>query len=246
MGSEVNRQADEKNITLTGVARGFGGRAVLKCVDFSARPGEVVCLCGLNGAGKSTMLRIVCGLLQPDAGAVRLCGLDPSASPEAAAGAIGLISHKSMVYPDLTVMENMVFFAELYGLRNPRARAQELLEAFELSNFRREMTAVLSRGMLQRLSIARALVNRPAVLLADEPFTGLDLRASGGLVLELGRFSAGGGTVLMTTHELGPAVECCGRVAVLDGGRIIFDSPIEDVDIEAFRRDYLSYARGAS
>jgi len=151
-----------------------------------------------------------------------------------------------MVYPDLTVLENLSFFADLYGVKDRTGRIKELLENIGLFGYRYDRGAVLSRGLLQRLAIARALVHQPAVLLADEPFTGLDAEACKYLTAVFSDFTGSGGTIMMTTHDINMGVRCCNRVVVLDKSRLIFDAQISDLNIADFAADYLSYARNTN
>ena len=231
-------------INLKSISKAFEHRPVLRNVDLAVGPGESVFLCGINGVGKSTLLRIAAGLLAPDAGAVQVCGRDMAKEPEKAKPRLGFISHKSMVYADLTVLENLLFFARLYGLADARRRADDMLNDLGLSAYRYDRAAILSRGMMQRLSIARALIHKPAVLLADEPFTGLDARASAHLASVLEGFGDAEHAVLMTTHDAAVGLQCCRRVVVLHNGGILFDSPTGNVDAVAFSKDYVAYAGG--
>ena len=223
----------------------FETRLVLQKIDLQISPGQALCLCGVNGVGKSTLLRIIAGLLHPTRGTVRINGLDLKKQPEAGKAMIGVISHQSMLYPDLTVLENLRFFSRLYGVQN-RSRIDQLLEDVGLVSYRHDKTVILSRGMLQRLAIARAMVHDPSLLLADEPFTGLDLQSAQHLVRVLGEFTNAGGAVIMTTHETNLGLKCCDRVVVLDQGRLIFDTPRDQIDHGRFTDDYLSYARDNS
>ena len=233
-------------LSVSSVGKTFVTRPVLRNVSLAVPAGEAVCLCGINGAGKSTLLRIVAGLLHPDNGTVAINGVDVRRRPEAARRQLGLISHASMAYPELTVRENLAFAAQLYGVADRAGRIEELLAETELAAFRHDRAGILSRGLLQRLAIARALVHKPAVLLADEPFTGLDAEATDRLVASFRRFVCAGGTILMTTHDLRLGLACCGRVAVLDQGVLILDAPKETIDSDRFVSDYLSYARSTT
>jgi heme exporter protein A len=148
-----------------------------------------------------------------------------------------------MVYPDLTVFENLSFFANLYGVKDSATRVDELLEDVGLCSYRYDRANILSRGLLQRLAIARALIHRPVALLADEPFTGLDAEASKHLISVLSHFVGNGGTIVMTTHDVNIGTKCCDRVVVLDRTHLIFDAMMCDIDTTSFAQDYLSYAR---
>jgi heme exporter protein A len=231
-------------LNICSIRKSFVARPVLKDVSLAVPAQQAVCLCGINGAGKSTLLRVIAGLLRPDHGTVTIHGYDIRQEAEAARRQLGVIAHAGMAYPELTVSENLLFAARLYGVPDAAARIEELLAATELASFRHDRAGILSRGLLQRLAIARALVNRPCVLLADEPFTGLDAGASERLLALFEQFVRQGGTVLMTTHDIRLGLRCCQRVAVLDQGVLIFDAPKDEIQGDRFANDYLSYARG--
>ncbi|MBN1359013.1 MAG: heme ABC exporter ATP-binding protein CcmA [Sedimentisphaerales bacterium] len=233
-------------VQVNSVSKAFGARPVLKGVSLAATRGEAVCLCGVNGAGKSTLLQIISGLLRPDRGSVDVGGHNTADHPGQFKRQLGMISHKSMVYPELTVTENLNFVARLYGVTNRAARIDELLARTGLTAFSYDRAAILSRGLLQRLAIARALLHEPSVLLADEPFAGLDGSAVEYVLSVFADFVASGGTLLTTTHDTRLGLRCCSRVAVLDAGAILLDRPKEQVDSERFIEDYLSYARSGS
>ena len=230
-------------ISISGVSKAFSTRLVLKNIDLEISSAHSVCLCGVNGVGKSTLLRIVTGLLQPDKGVVRICGYNIGSDPEKARPQLGVISHKSMVYPNLTPIENLSFFADLYGVKESTNRIDKLLHDVGLFSYRFDRAGTLSRGLLQRLAIARALVHQPSVLLADEPFTGLDGEACQHLISVLSDFVNNDGTILMTTHDTKVGLKCCDRVVVLDKSCLIFDELTSDIDTDSFVQDYLSYAR---
>ncbi|MEJ2647204.1 MAG: heme ABC exporter ATP-binding protein CcmA [Sedimentisphaerales bacterium] len=233
----------DSTIVVNSVRKAFTSRLVLDDVNLCVRKGQSLCLCGVNGAGKSTLLRIITGLLEPDQGSIEICGFNLKKDREKAKMLFGVISHKSMVYPDLTVMENLTFFARLYGVKDSVPRAEQLLRDTGLEPYRYDRTHILSRGLLQRLAIARALVNKPVVLIMDEPFTGLDAESTKHLIAILSDFADNSGTIIMTTHDIRIGISCCDRVAVLDKQRLIFDSLVRDVDTDRFTQDYLSYAR---
>ena len=230
-------------MAINSVTKAFGAKPVLNDIHLVVPGGQAVCLCGINGAGKSTLLRIVAGLLYPDRGSVEIDGCDIRREPQMAKRRLGMISHASMVYPELTVFENLVFAARLYGVRDRAARIERLLSEAGLAAFRHDRAGVLSRGLTQRLAIARALVHEPAVLLADEAFTGLDADAVERLAGMFDRFIRAGGTLLMTTHDTRLGLRCSTRVVVLDGGRLALDAATDEVDVVRFAEDYLSYAR---
>jgi heme exporter protein A len=238
-----NNSSDESIIDVNSVSKSFGTRPVLKGINLQVGRAQGVCICGVNGAGKSTLLRIISGLLEPSQGSVKLCGMEVGSEPEKTKSQLGVISHKSMLYPDLSLSENLLFFARLYSVKESHKRVKELLEELGLASYRYDRTGILSRGMLQRLAIARAVIHRPAVLLADEPFTGLDTEACRHLISVLGKFRADGGTLIMTSHDTRLGLQCCDRVMVLEKARIVFEAMTSQIDTNLFVKDYLAYAR---
>lgn len=238
-----NFGGDGSAVNLLDVCKSFTGRCVLEGIGFHLTGGQGLCICGANAAGKTTLLRIIAGLLEPDEGQVRICGFDIKHQKQRTGAMLGAIFHKTMVYPQLTVIENLRFFARLYGVRDSKARIRELLEESSLMPYCYDSAGILSRGMMQRLAIARALVHRPAVLLADEPFAGLDAEAGKHLVTVIRKFRDTGGTVVMTTHNVSFALQCCERVAVLDDKKLIFNTEVSEINTAEFVRDYLLYAR---
>jgi len=233
-------------INLKGVTKSFGNRIVLEAISFQLTAGESLCICGVNAAGKTTLLRIIAALLQPTEGTVEICGFNLKTQTRKIKPLVGAIMHQSMVYPQLTVIENLRFFAELYGLKNSNTRIQQLLEQMRLTPYRYDTPAILSRGINQRLAIARALIHNPDILLADEPFTALDSQAAGDLITILQNFKNQGGTVIMTTHHIDLSLNCCDKVAVLHDQKFIFNAKTSDINISDFAQDYLSYARKIS
>ncbi|MCP4607444.1 MAG: heme ABC exporter ATP-binding protein CcmA [Planctomycetes bacterium] len=230
-------------INVKSVSKAFDTRNVLRDIAIDIGTGQAVLICGINGAGKTTLLRIIAGLLQPDIGSVKLCGYNIQKDPEKAKSQFGMISHKSMVYPELTVLENLSFFARLYGVKDSDTYIKKLLQDVGLFSYRYDTASILSRGLLQRLAIARAMVHKPTLLLADEPFTGLDAKACRHLITVLTEFTNNGGTIVMTTHDIDLGLQCCNRVVVLDKSNLIFDARTNDIDTNKFLKDYISYAR---
>ncbi len=233
----------EAALSIRSVSKAFTTRPVLNDVSLTLRRGEATCLYGINGAGKSTLLRIAAGLLHPDAGSVLVERWDVRKDAAEFRQRLGMISHASMVYSELTVWENLSFAADLHGMPNRSERIKELLADTGLGSFRHDRAGILSRGLLQRLAIARALLHGPTVLLADEPFTGLDVEASQHLTEIFDVFVERGGAILMTTHDTRLGLRCCQRVAVLDKGTCVLDKMKNEIDQDRFADDYLSYAR---
>ena len=208
-------------IVVQKLVKRFGLKAILKGMDFTAEPGEFVGLLGPNGAGKTTFLRILASLSRPTMGLVRVAGFQ---LPQQAAGVranLGVLSHQPLLYGDLTGEENLLFFGRMYAVENLESRIGEVLELVDLSKRGRDLVRTYSRGMAQRLAIARSVIHDPSILLLDEPYTGLDQDASEMLDTVLKQIAAQGRTVVMTSHDLARAAELCTRFDVLSRGKII-------------------------
>jgi heme ABC exporter ATP-binding subunit CcmA len=208
-----------------GLKRSFGGLRVLRGVDLVVRPGEAVVVAGPNGAGKTTLLRLLAGLMRPEAGEIRVLGHPVRGDDAAGRRSLGLVSHQSLLYDDLTLAENLTFAARLYGLPRPGEAARRALEAAGLAARWDETPRRLSRGMAQRAAIARALLHRPQLLLLDEPFTALDAVSAERLRADLATRLAEGLGMVIVTHRLGEVWGVATRVAVLADGRWAGDEP---------------------
>jgi heme exporter protein A len=215
----------EPLLAARGLRRSFGRLRVLHDIDLTLSPGEALAVAGPNGAGKSTLLRILAGLMRPTAGEVHVLGRPLTGNPAEARRAIGLLSHQSLLYDDLTVMENLTFVARLYGLDRPADAARAALEAAGLGGRADESPRRLSRGLLQRAAIARALLHAPRILLLDEPFTALDAASADRLRETLEARRAEGLGLVIVTHHLAEVWELATRVAVLVEGRWVCDQP---------------------
>ena len=210
-------------IEIQGLIKKYGTLPVLRGVDLNVRQGEFVTLVGANGAGKTTLLRIVATLLGPTAGHVAVGGWPVPQFANRVRRHIGLVSHHALLYGDLTAAENLRFFARLYGLPDRDARVRGALKTVGLLARQRDPVRAFSRGMTQRLTIARATLHAPDVLLLDEPYTGLDQEATALLDNLLRREQARGRTILMITHDLRHGFHLCDRIAVLSRGVIAAD-----------------------
>ncbi|MES2305472.1 MAG: heme ABC exporter ATP-binding protein CcmA [Gemmatimonadota bacterium] len=228
-------------VAVRGVERRFGRVVALATVTLEIQAGEVVLLLGPNGAGKSTLLRCIAGLARPLRGSVLVSGRDVHADPEARAQ-LGFLSHQAFVYDDLTARENLRFAAALHGLDGAERRVQDALDGVGLSRGADTTVGGFSRGMLQRLAIARATLHHPALLLLDEPFTGLDASSANDLRHRIAAERSAGRGVVCVTHEPGEAWLPATRVVVLVAGRVVLDIPRPD-SLEEFR---VAYARAVA
>ncbi|MEO6236340.1 MAG: ABC transporter ATP-binding protein [Vicinamibacterales bacterium] len=207
-------------VEFSGVTKTYGHVKALDGTTFAVERGEMFGVIGPDGAGKTTAIRIACGLLRPTSGTARLLGVDPVREHDRVTGAIGYLSQRFSLYGDLTIDENIAFFAELHGLRNYQAARDRLLDMTQLTPFRTRRADRLSGGMKQKLALACTLVHEPQVLILDEPTTGVDPVARREFWKLLSEFLARGLTIVMSTPYLDEA-ERCGRVLLLHEGRVL-------------------------
>ena len=210
-------------VAVDGVWKFYGDFPALRDVHLEAAPGSCLALIGRNGAGKTTLLRILAGFSRPGRGQVRIFGNPPRETETRRQ--IGFIGHGISVYDELSALENLTLFGRLYGLADPRRSALEWLERTGLERVRNGLVREFSRGMRQRLAVARAFLHEPAVLLLDEPFTALDDRAIVVLQTLLRQALADGKTIILSTHQLREALELASHVALLNRGQAVFCGP---------------------
>ncbi|MFN8583701.1 MAG: ABC transporter ATP-binding protein [Dehalococcoidia bacterium] len=206
-------------IEVTRLSKRYGTTTVLDGVELSLVAGSRTALTGANGAGKSTLLAILSTLVSPTGGQVRIAGYDLQTQAVEVRRRIGVLGHRPMLYEDLTPLENLLFFARLYGVANPRPRAEAFLEVLGLWSRRFEPVSVLSRGYHQRLAIGRALIHSPEILLLDEPETGLD--AEGIELLDALMLREPAFTVLAATHRLDRIAGWADSTANIERGRLV-------------------------
>ena len=198
----------------------YGDYPALREIRFSVHPGQCLALLGRNGAGKTTLLRILAGLSRPAKGELRIFGREARHADSRAA--IGILGHGIALYDELSAIENLRLFAGLYGIENAEATARQWLEKTSLDNVANSLVREFSRGMRQRLAVARAVLHNPSLLLLDEPFTSLDDRAIALLQSVLKGALDRGCTVIMSTHQLREAMELSTHVALLNRGRLAY------------------------
>jgi sodium transport system ATP-binding protein len=210
------------------LSKRFGQLEVLRGVTFEAAPGEVVGLLGPNGAGKTTTMRILATLLRPTAGRAEICGSDVERDPRAVRAAIGVLPENAGLYGRLTSREILRYHGALYGLpsRTLRDRIDWLVELLDLREFIDRRTESFSKGMKQKVCLARALVHGPAVLILDEPTAGLDVLAARAVREAVRRLATDGRCVVMSTHLMAEAERLCDRVAIIQTGRIRAAGPL--------------------
>ena len=224
-----------------GLVRAFGSRRAVDQVSFTLRERDCLALFGPNGAGKTTLLRLLAGLLAPGHGTVLINGI-PLKSGAAARGQVGLVSHASMLYDTLTARENVEFSARLHGVPDPSAAALRALAEMRVEDRADTPVRALSRGLQQRVSIARAIVHGPRLLLCDEPYTGLDEAGSAALTAALTERREAGAALLLVTHNLAEGLEIATQAAIMRRGRFIRHEARELLDPHSYHAQYRELA----
>jgi len=225
-------------IEARGLTKSFGSNLALRGIDLSVNSGEHLVVFGPNGAGKTTLVKILSTLVKPSSGKVLLDGIDISSRPAQVRRKITLVGHQTFLYDDLTVYENLKFYGEMYDVPDLEQRIGEVISWTQLESRRHDRVGTLSRGMQQRVSIARAVLHNPPVLLLDEPETGLDPHASSTIKDLLDSASYGSRTVVMTSHNLERGLELGDSVIILDKGKIVYRASKSEIDTADFRRIY--------
>lgn len=226
------------------VVKRFGPKPVLRGVDFLVDRGEFVVLVGPNGAGKTTFLRILASLARPNLGELHVAGFVLPAQAADVRRSIGVLSHQPLLYGDLTAEENLRFYGKLYAVQNLEARIRDTLRMVGLQRRRHDLVRSFSRGMQQRLAIARATMHEPELLLFDEPHTGLDPDAAAMLDGLLREVAQHGRTIVMTSHDLQRASDLATRVDILSGGKIAASFKQGEIDLQRLSEMYRSVTHG--
>ena len=220
------------------IEKKFGYSFAVRNVTLRVRRGESVVLFGSNGAGKTTFLKMAAGLMRPTRGSLSIEGFDIGKQADEARRRIGFLSHNTFVYKDLSPLENLKFFCRLYGVPDSEERLIDLLDRVGLRGRASEPVRAFSRGLQQRVGIARALLHDPSVILLDEPYTGLDAKAAQTLNGMLDEALAAGKTIVLTTHDLDQGLRAATRALILDRGNVVYDGSAKDA---AVREAYLRY-----
>ena len=219
------------------LTRKFGVRVAVDSVTLSIQSGEALAIFGPNGAGKTTLLRMLGGILRPSAGSASIGSVKMPGGSEVRRR-IGIVSHHSLLYDALTSRENVEFAARLYGIANPREHAERALAAMRIADRADTPVRLLSRGMKQRVSVARAIVHAPDVVLADEPFTGLDVVGARALASLLTESRKRGAALLLVTHNIDEGLSLASHAAVMNRGKIVAYEPAASIDARSFARGY--------
>ena len=221
----------ESAIDVHALAKRFGDVQAVAGADFQVSKGELFGFLGPNGAGKTTTINMLTGLARPDAGTIRIAGIDCSKNPKAAQHLMGVVPDESNLYPELTGFDNLSFCGSLYGMskRDREARAHELLDRFGLADAAERKFAGYSRGMKRKLTIAAGIIHAPPILFLDEPTTGIDVASARQIRQLIADLNANGTTIFLTTHYIEEAQRLCGRIAFIVQGRIVRTDTVENL-----------------
>lgn len=213
------------------VRKTFGSREAVKGVSFTIGKGEIFGLLGPNGAGKSTTINMMCGYLEPTSGDTRIEGLSITKQPQKVKRTIGVVPQEIALYKDLTSMENLAFFGEIYGLspRERKTRAEEVLSFVGLYERRDEPVKTFSGGMQRRVNMAMAMIHQPTFLMMDEPTVGVDPQSRENIFDTIEKLRDQGITILYTTHYMEEAERLCNHIAIIDEGQIIAMGTLEQL-----------------
>jgi len=231
-------QAPRTAILVDRLTKRFESRPVLRGVSFALESGKTLALFGGNGAGKTTLLRVLATLTKPTSGTALVAGHDVAYGAESIRRLIGYVGHQPHIYPELTARENLLFFARMYGLRDGSARAERLLARMGLRAKGSDRVRTLSRGQVQRLALARGILSDPAVLLLDEPDTGLDEEATALLAELVQERLESGLTTVVTTHNVERGLMLASEAVVLGSGRVVHQGPAQAIAAERVRKLY--------
>ncbi|MEH7491657.1 heme ABC exporter ATP-binding protein CcmA [Neobacillus niacini] len=221
-------------------------KLILRGIDLSITQGETVAILGPNGAGKSTLLKVLATLIKPTSGHVKINGLDLKKDHIEVKKMFGYLPHSSLLYDHYTPLENLVFFGNLYGVKDVEDRARKLVNEVGLSFFINEPVKNFSRGMIQRIAIARAIIHEPKIMLLDEPHTGLDQGAISILNNVVLSMKQKGCTTLMVTHDFKQAAEICDRIIIVKNGKIADDFRINSQSLSLVSEKYQVLVEGVS
>jgi len=238
MESKKQAENGEWIVQVKGISKSFGNILALRGIDLKVKKGEFITIVGPNGAGKTTLLKILSTLMKPTLGKGRIVGFDLREEEKNLRRNIGMLSHFTFLYENLTAYENLKFYGGLYQVRNIEKEIKRVIQEVGLETRLHDTVRTFSRGMKQRLSIARAIIHNPSLLLLDEPYTGLDQWSEKRLKSILRRFHSKGKTIIITTHNLSSSLELGDRVIILSSGKILHEQPVTRIDLEELERLY--------
>jgi heme ABC exporter ATP-binding subunit CcmA len=225
-------------IYIKDLSKSFGRKRILRDMNLEVRKGEFIALFGPNGAGKTTLIKIMATLARPSSGTIEINGYDLNEDSIEIRRSIGVLSHNPLLYDDLTLKENLMFYSRMYGLKKKEKDILGLIKSVGLLHRANDRVGEFSRGMKQRAAVARVVLHNPPVLLLDEPYTGLDFKAWDMLNGMLGEYHKKGKTIFLITHNVDLGYENADRLAVLAQGKVAYDCKKTDLDLVSFKDKY--------
>ncbi len=235
---KVELTPSAKAIEVKGLTKSFSNHPALRGIDLEVNQGESVVILGPNGAGKTTLIKVLATIMKPTSGQMIIDGLHHKKDAEEIRRRIGVVTHETFFYSNLNAYENLEFYSRMYDVPNPKERIQEVVSMVGMAPRIYDRMSTLSRGMQQRLSIARALLHSPAIMLLDEPETGLDQQALSMLWGVVKGEGAENRTVILTTHNLERGLDLSDRVVILSRGAVAYQQPRKALDIDSLKQAY--------
>ena len=225
-------------IAIKGLTKSFGNHLALGGIDLTIEVGETLAIFGPNGAGKTTLIKILASIMKPTAGEILINGSSLNDSAEAIRSQIGIVCHQTFLYSNLTAYENLLFYSRMYDVTDVKQRISKVVSMVGMKTRLYDRIGTLSRGMQQRLSIARCLLHKPPIILLDEPETGLDQQAVSMLWEALQEDGVKKRTIIFTSHSLERGFNTCDKLIILNKGKIAHQQPSEDLDLAGLKKAY--------
>ncbi|MCL1885781.1 MAG: ABC transporter ATP-binding protein [Dehalococcoidia bacterium] len=219
------------------LVKAFGNSKVLRGVDLCAPTGTTLAILGANGAGKTTLIKLLSGIMCPSSGQVIITGLELKDNARKVRSLLGLVAHQSYLYGNLTAWENLDFYARMYGVEKRETRISDMLKLVGLEVHRHSRFSTFSRGMQQRMALARALLHHPSILLLDEPETGLDQQGLGA-IWDILRYEGANRTIIFASHSFERALSVCDNIAILGRGRIVYHEQACNLNLAGLQQKY--------
>jgi len=225
-------------VETAGLVKSFGNYTALRGIDLQVPAGSTLAVFGPNGAGKTTLIKILASIMRPTSGRILIEGLELKDNAELVRAKLGLVAHQSYLYGNLSAWENLDFYARMYGVEYRSKRIGEVLDLVNMTGRKHDRLSTFSRGMQQRMALARALLHRPSILLLDEPETGLDQQALGVMWDIIRREETGRRNIIFTSHSFERALSVCDDVVILERGRIAFKAQACTLNLDGLKQKY--------
>jgi heme exporter protein A len=238
MKSSIAPSSTSLAIETSGLVKSFGDYKVLRGIDLQVAAGNTLAVFGPNGAGKTTLIKILASIMRPSSGKILIEGLELKDNAELVRARLGLVAHQSYLYGNLSAWENLDFYARMYGVEDRNKRIAEMLDMVSMTARKHDRLSTFSRGMQQRMALARALLHRPSVLLLDEPETGLDQQALGAMWDIIRSEGDDSPTVIFTSHSFERALSVCDDVIILERGRIVYKAQACTLGLDSLKQKY--------